>query len=62
MTHAGVPEPQWSGYQNLAKVFREMNRCGCGRLKRVTAIRCERCSARRKSAQARSIAESRSPR
>ena len=47
MTHAGVPEPQWSGYQNLAKVFREMNRCGCGRLKCVRAVRCAHCRALR---------------
>ena len=53
MSRAGEPEPQWSGYQNLAKFFREMNRCGCGRLKCIGAVRCKRCAAKRASLKAR---------
>jgi len=49
MSRAGVPQAQWSGYQNLEKFFREMNRCGCGRMKSIKAIRCHRCAVRRAS-------------
>ena len=47
MSRIGEPEQRWSGYQNLAKFFREMNRCGCGRFKSVRAIRCAHCRAPR---------------
>ena len=55
MSRVGEPEMQWRGYQNLPKFFREMNRCGCGRLKRVTSIRCHHCRARRAEMMAKAL-------
>lgn len=55
MSRAGEPEAQWRGYRNERRFFREMNRCGCGRVKRVTAIRCKSCASQRAKSVARSL-------
>ena len=53
MSRAGEPEMAWHGYSNVSKVFRDLNRCGCGRLKTRTARRCRGCKAKEDARLAR---------